>query len=212
VESDAQLLQAWGAGDEPSGRVLVGRYLSRLYVFFRNKCPVDCEELVQRTFLACLEKLPELRASASFRSFLFGIARIELLRSYRARAVDQGRVDFSEHSVFEIDPTPSAILAKKEEQALLLDALRRIPADFQILLELHYWEKLTTAEVANVLGVPQGTIKTRLRRARELLSDSIESLAGDRKELHRSTIDGFEHWVEDVRALIANSKPASGRN
>ena len=72
-------------------------------------------------------------------------------------------------SCFVAISTASAEAAQHEEQRLLLEALRRIPLDLQIAIELHYWEGMSGPDLAQVLDIPEGTVRSRLRRAREPL-------------------------------------------
>jgi RNA polymerase sigma-70 factor (ECF subfamily) len=59
------------------------------------------------------------------------------------------------------------------------EALRRLPVELQVVVELHYWEEQSTAEMAEVLEVPQGTVKSRLRRAREQLEVDLGAAAAE---------------------------------
>ena len=203
IDSDADLLAAWSAGDRAAGGALFERHFESLYRFFRSKAPEHSEELVQRTFKACLEKRETLGELASFHAFLYGVARFELLRLFRRKHKAARETDLGRLSICDLDPSPSRIAADKQEHRLLLEALRRIPIDFQIVLELHYWEELSTAEVADALGIPQGTVKTRIRRARTLVAEAIATLTSD-PVLLESTTSGFEGWVVDVRALFSD--------
>src|SRR5690606_41421925 len=79
-------------------------------------------------------------------------------------------------------PTPISLLSRKREVRLLLEALRRIPIELQITLELFYWEQMSAGEIADAFKLPEGTIRTRLRRARQLLEQEIESVASSPAE------------------------------
>ncbi len=94
----------------------------------------------------------------------------------------------------------------REEQKLLLSALRALPLDLQITVELHYWEHLTTAEVGQVLEVPPGTVKWRLSRARELLKAKIQELASSRA-LSESTVGNLEHWARSLQEVLDRDAP-----
>jgi RNA polymerase sigma factor (sigma-70 family) len=201
VTLDSELLERWNAGDADAGEELFERHFDAIYRFFHTKSPQHCEDLVQRTFAACIAKRTRLRDATSFKAFLYGIARIELLQSFRLRAREDREINLGEDSVFDLDPSPSRIAASKQEQQLLLDALRRIPVDLQIVIELHYWENMSTAEIAQVVEVPQGTVKSRLRRAREAIVEALQTTANDKKLLE-STLVGFEGWVDDIKALL----------
>ena len=84
-------------------------------------------------------------------------------------------------------------------EELLLAGLRRIPVDCQVALELLYWEKMTTVEMAAALGIPEGTVKSRLRRGRALLREAIEARASS-PDLATSTLGGIETWARALRA------------
>ena len=86
----------------------------------------------------------------------------------------------------------------RREQILLLRALRRLPIDDQIALELFYWEGLSSREIGDVLERPDATVRTQLRRARLRLESLIETLSPD-ASLATSTTDGFDLWVDRVR-------------
>ena len=201
-KDDATLLREWRDGDKKSGQELFSRYYNLVARFFSNKVMADHTDLVQGTFIACLEKVDQLRDAASFRSFLFGVARFELLHYYRRKSKRETELDSAQLSVCDLDPSPSRIIAGHQEQRLLLEALRNIPIDLQIVLELSYWEKLTSAEIASVLGIPEGTVKSRVRRAREKLDAKLAELA-DSPVLLRSTVANLEGWAAQLRDVVA---------
>ena len=171
--SDEALLRAWAGGDEAAGATLYRRHFDALYRFFRTKAPDAYEDLIQTTMLECMRSKDRFRGDAPFRGFLFGVARNTLLHHFRSRFRDRLDFDASRSSVADLDPRPSTIAARNAEQTRLLEAMRRIPVDLQIVIELHYWEELSTRELSDALEVPQGTVKSRLRRAREALREAL---------------------------------------
>lgn len=195
---DASLLLAWRDGDKRAGKELFARYYDLVARFFSNKVSSDKADLVQGTFMACLEKVDQLRNAASFRSFLFSIARFELLHHYRRKHRREVAFDSDDVSICDLDPSPSAVMAKHQEQRLLLEGLRRIPVDLQIVLELSYWEKMSTTEIASVLDIAPGTVKSRVRRAREKLDAALSELA-DSPALLESTVANLEDWAAGLR-------------
>jgi RNA polymerase sigma-70 factor (ECF subfamily) len=92
------------------------------------------------------------------------------------------------------------VIAAREEQRLLLRALRKIPVDDLVAVELHYWRGLTGRELAAVWGVPEGTARTRLRRARLVLEAKIEALAASPSEC-TSTLSGLDGWLASLAGL-----------
>ncbi len=173
MATNAELLAAWQAGDREAGRQLFALYAPTIVRFFRNKVDGDIDDLVQRTFLACVESRTNVREGASFRAYLLRIARNELFDYYLAQRRVADRMDPMLSSVIDLGASPSGIAAVAERDHALCGALRRLPLELQTALELHYWEDLTTAEIADVLGIPQGTVKTRLLRARARLRDEM---------------------------------------
>ena len=88
---------------------------------------------------------------------------------------------------------------------MLLEALRRIPLDHQVVLELYYWEKLTAAEVGNVVGVPEGTARTRIRRAKQLLEQEMGKLSESKDQLH-TTIANLDNWAASLREQLGKDQ------
>jgi RNA polymerase sigma factor (sigma-70 family) len=173
VQPDLELLDRWRGGDAGAGQELFAKYFDSVYRFFDTKSDGDIDELVQRTFLACVRAREQFRGDASFRTFLFTIARHELYRHYRERRRDGERLDPLETSVAELVTTPRSRLARDEAHRQLLDAMCRLPIETQTLLELHYWEELDIAALADIFAAPAATIRTRLHRGRRALRELL---------------------------------------
>lgn len=199
--SDSDLLDDWRAGNSAAGNELIGRHFSAVYRFFRRRTdgPDTAQDLSQSTFVACLEANSRLRDGHRFRAYLLGIARNVLLRHWRAAGEARQR-----HRRL-VDPpsgtSPSRVVAMREEQRLLLRALRALPLELQLTVELHYWEQLTTHEVAEILEVKPGTIKWRLSRAREQLRQHISESAAS-ATLVESTVRNLDGWARSLSALL----------
>ena len=132
----------------------------------------EVEELTQRTFLRLLEVKDRYASNGTFRAFTLGVARMVLLEFYRSRARD-ARVDFGVSTIARLSTTPSVKIARKDERALVVAAMQQLSVDHQIVLELHYWEGLSVAEVAQATEVSPGTVKSRLHRARAALEAAL---------------------------------------
>ena len=201
VPSDVELLEAWRAGDRDAGSQLFERHFESTRRFFRSKVSDGVEDLVQRTFLACLEGKTPLRDSSKFRVYLFAIAKHELYRYLRSLARDRQVDDLGMSAVEDLGPSPSHIVAHRKEHEVLLQALRRIPLDFQIVLELHYWEEMTSRELAEVLDIPVGTVKSRIRRAKEALEATLRRLSLS-PQLLESTTANIDDWARSLREVV----------
>ncbi len=197
--SDPELLERWRAGDQAAGSQLFDRHFKALYRFFRSKVDCSCDDLVQDTLLACVRSRDRLDTDVSFRAYMFGTARRRLMKHYATKG--GARVDFTQASVADLSPGAGSILAKRQEDQLIIRALRTLPIDYQIALELHEWEGLTGPEIATVLAVPEGTVRSRIRRARIQLRQTLEELAAS-PALVESTMTRLEQWADAVRELV----------
>jgi len=179
--SDAALLDAWRDGDAAAGNELLRRHFQSLYHFFFNKVE-DVDDLVQITMMAAVERHDQIRDRASFRAYLLTIARRQLVEHWRRRGRIERLEDLRGLSVTKLGITPSRLAETRQEERLLLQALRDVSVDHQTVLELYYWQELSVAELAQVLEVAPGTIKSRLARARAALAerlDKVEDAADD---------------------------------
>ena len=197
---DAELLQAWAAGDADAGRVLFGRYYPVMLRFFTNKVGSEIPELVQQTFARCVESHARFEGRSSFRVFLLGIARNVFLKHVQARYKRQ-RIDFGVTSLQDCAPSPTTEYARRRQERQLLLALQRIPIEQQILLELYFWEKMPARELGELYGIPEGTVRSRLAAARVQLAAEFErgevAVGPDAAES-----SDFESWAAGVRHQI----------
>jgi RNA polymerase sigma-70 factor (ECF subfamily) len=201
LATDAELLRAWRAGDRLAGEELFERHFEAIARFFRNKVDDGIDDLIQRTFLACVESRDRFRGDSSFRTFLFGVAHNVLGKHFRRKRRHGDRIDFGVTSVHDLSPSPSVIVAKHREERLLLEGLRRIPLEHQVVLELYYWERMSAPEVAQVLGVPEGTARTRIRRAKQLLEEQMLGQAASEDLLH-TTLANLDDWAAKLREVL----------
>lgn len=196
---EAALVEAWRGGDAGAGEQLVGAHLESVHRFFSNKVRGAADDLVQKTFLACAESLPSYEGRASFRAYLFGIARHMLYRHYRESDREFDPLTRSAGAALVDEASPADRVATREEQKLLLRGLRELPLELQTLVELAYWEGLSDRELADVVEVAPGTIKSRLRKARQLLEEELTRLAPS-PELLAETQQSLRQWAAGIRA------------
>src|SRR5574337_196088 len=109
--TDGELLDQWRSGDATAGQSLFSRYFDSVYRFFVTKCPNEADELVQATFFACLRAKDSFRGEATFRTYLFTIARHELHRVLREHRRDE-RLDFDVSSILELVSTPATKIGR----------------------------------------------------------------------------------------------------
>jgi RNA polymerase sigma-70 factor (ECF subfamily) len=198
ARSDGELLEQWRAGDSDSGEALFERYYDMVERFFLNKVSHGVKDLVQETFTRCVEGRERIKDNEQFRLYVFGIAYHVLTAHIRGRYRDGAAVDIAEVPMQDLAPGPGTLVARRREHRLLLEALRNIPAEDQVILELYYWEDLTTDEIAVALGIPIGTARGRLQRARTKLEAAAHRLAESPQEL-TSTVARLEDWAKECR-------------
>jgi RNA polymerase sigma-70 factor (ECF subfamily) len=199
--ADHELLAAWRAGDQLAGAELLQRHGATLYRFFANKVPSGVEDLAQRVFLGCVEARDRIDETRSFRAYLLGIARNVLYQHFRTVRTELRAGALQLACAEDIVGSPSRVVAFRHERRLLLDSLRRIPLEQQLVLELHYWEGLSVAEIAEVVGVGSSGVKSRLSRARAALRERIAG--GDAPaEIRDSTLSELQRWVRSVRDAL----------
>ncbi|MGB1012831.1 MAG: RNA polymerase sigma factor [Nannocystaceae bacterium] len=199
-QDDVTLLKAWRGGDQRAGSALLRRYFDSLYRFFSAKVGDEVDDLIQRTFLALVRNRDAIREEASFRAYLFAVARREFYHYLRKRRRRREPLDFGTVSLADLGTSPSGVVARRKEQAVLLQALQRIPIDLQLALELYYWEELTTAELAATFEIPHGTAKSTLRRAREQLRRALEKDVRASPDLARS-LEDLDAWARSLRNI-----------
>ncbi len=197
MQDDFELLEQWRGGNTTAGSQLLQRYFDNLYRFFSSKVDDEVEDLIQGTLLSCVRYQKSLEGVESFRAYLFTVARNELYRHLRKRA-KRDVVDFGDTSVIALGVSPTSAVAQRQQQARLVAGLRTLPVELQLVLELHYWEGLSTAELAGVIEAPQGTVKSRLRRARALLAEAMQAAEGSVIDQLTSR-DVLNSWVQALR-------------
>ena len=177
--SDQDAARAWCDGDDEAGEFLIRQHYDGVVRFFETKMRGDAGDLVQATFLRAAEGRYRLRSAASFRSFLYGIARNVLFETIRERhrRDKHFKFDAAVTSAIDLNGGPSTLARVRQEQQTVLAAVQSLPMELQVVLELTYWQELRGPELAEVLEVPVGTVKSRLHRARKLLKEQLERVA-----------------------------------
>ncbi|MCH9682326.1 MAG: RNA polymerase sigma factor [Deltaproteobacteria bacterium] len=203
ADTDADLFERWAAGDAAAGEALTRRYFIIVRAYFLTKVPFDYEDLVQDTFSRLLVRREHFQGRSSFRVYLFGIAHMVLLEHFRARRRNE-RIDPMASSAADLGGArASSIIAEREHQRLLFDALRGLVLHEQELLELYYWQGLTAGEIAALHEAPEPTIRSRIRAALKRLGTGYRELRGQVHERELND-DDFEGWMKEVQAGLGN--------
>lgn len=204
ASTDMELLLGWRDGDAKAGNALFDRYFDALFRFFRNKVQDGAEDLVQQTFLALVQSRDRFRGDSSFRTYLFTAARSKLY-NYLDRRGRDAVLDYGVTSCEDLGISPSAMVGRDEQHKLLLLALRQLPIEMQIALELYYFERMRGPELAEVLEIPEGTVRSRLRRGVDLLRERLLELQRS-PELVESTMSNLDDWAAGLKE-VREGKP-----
>ena len=134
----------------------------RLYRVARTMLPQesDCEDAVQEALLRAWDRRETLRQEAYFDTWLIRILINQCKTFYRRRPPEPAELT---------EDIPQVT----SEETPLLEALMGLPRKQRVTLELHYIEGYSVAETARILRLPEGTVKWRLKRGRELLKQSL---------------------------------------
>jgi RNA polymerase sigma-70 factor (ECF subfamily) len=180
-DDDRQLIAACLGGRRDAFGELVTRYQARLYnaAIRLVDNPEDAADVVQDAFLNAYQSLHTFKGDAEFFTWLYRIAfnaAISLKRKKRA-AVSLDAVG-PEGGIDPDDPSeyikPGAALQRSEEETQLQDAMIRLSHEHREVLILKDIEGMKYEDIAEILGVPIGTIRSRLHRARLELRDLLE--------------------------------------
>lgn len=182
---DEIALSRFLAGDVLGFEQIVRHYSTMVFsLAARLVGPADAEDVVQETFLRAYHGLGKFRGESSLKTWIYAIA----LNRSRARMGTLGRLRamFVPGRTLEGDPfaslddaadpasSPEENAVLRERRGRLRAAIRELPEEFRAAVLLRDLEGLSYDEVADVLGVPIGTVRSRLARGRALLKDSLK--------------------------------------
>ncbi|TRZ39565.1 sigma-70 family RNA polymerase sigma factor [Niallia circulans] len=146
--------------------------LHLVYTYVKNR--TTAEDLTQEIFLKCYEKLNQLNQQATLKTWVYRIASNhckDYLRSwhYRKITLSDKILDYLPSKSKQVE---EEIIANSEGN-ILTNAVMNLPLKYREVVFLHYYEELSLAEISKITKVNINTIKTRLKRAKELLKDKM---------------------------------------
>jgi RNA polymerase sigma-70 factor (ECF subfamily) len=188
-DSDAMLVERTVAGDQRAFELLVIKYERRIQrLIGRMVRDVDLvEDIAQETFIRAYRALGQFRGDAQFYTWLYRIAvntaKKFLMDLKRNPTVSENffkSVDDDETSPLENEltspETPEAVLASKEIAQMVNSAMDALPEELRQAITLREIEGLTYEEIADAMSCPIGTVRSRIFRAREAISQKIRPM------------------------------------
>lgn len=181
--SDGEIVRRILAGEEDLFESLVRRYQTRVQSHVARMVGNrdDALDLSQEIFVKVFQALDRYNPEFKFSTWLFriaGNAAIDHLRKRRPRTVplevqdpESGRLSSPEYRTSDLDPY--ALLRNTERGDAIASAIESLPAEFRELIALRHFTGLSYEEIAEVKGMPLGTVKNKLFRARAVLKDRL---------------------------------------
>jgi RNA polymerase sigma factor (sigma-70 family) len=153
---------------------LVQRWHPRLlrYAQFHVGSPETAADLAQETWIAIVRGIGRLADPSAFPAWAYRIVTNKCRDLLRRRRIERGI--FAESAREAIDRAPSRADAGSTEAEAIENALASLDSDDRTMMRLYYFEELTVSQVADIFGIPAGTVKSRLHRCRETLRKQLE--------------------------------------
>lgn len=176
---ERQLIARAQQGDSAAFEALVNTHAQYVYNLalrvVRN--PAEAEDLAQEAFLRAWKSLPTFRQEAQFSTWLYRIVtnlcfnRLpRLKKELQALPLEEGAVDLPDHR-----QNVETGLLSREMKTHLHRAIDNLPEGYRLLITLRHLQNMSYTDIAQVTGMPLGTVKTGIFRARNLLREVIQT-------------------------------------
>jgi RNA polymerase sigma-70 factor, ECF subfamily len=180
MDSDIALIEAYRErGDQKAFTELVHRYRDRVFhlavSIIGTGFTAEAEEVTQEVFIRVYHGLTTFRGESQFSSWIYRIAfnlAVNLKKHMRYQVPHLKEEVLVSRASSEVDPL-SRLESIQCDQGLMA-AIDELPEVYQSALRLHYWMEASIAEIADLLGMPENTVKSYLHRARRLLRSMLE--------------------------------------
>lgn len=190
IDDDSELVRLAQGGDDRAFQALVVKYQRRIarHVARYVKASGDVEDVVQEAFIRAYRGLASFRGDSAFYSWLYRIATNAALSHLKRKSQDVALGDENmEESAEAFEPgvsdgeSPERSLIAKQIAEVVQKALAKLKPDLAEPLMLYEVEGKPYAEIAGMLGVPIGTVRTRIFRAREFIAKRLEPALGPQR-------------------------------
>jgi RNA polymerase sigma-70 factor (ECF subfamily) len=169
--ADADLVRRMAAGDEAALTLFYGRYAVQVLGFLCTMASdgADAEEVLQDTFVAAWKGASSFRGEAQVRTWLLGIARNRIRDRRRRRGLGADTLT-SFDDVRDPADSPEDVALGRVSAAELAGLIGKLSLHQKTILSLAFVQELSYQEMADVLGIPIGTVKSRLNNAKHALA------------------------------------------
>jgi len=183
VDPDHDLVERWQSGDESAFQDLIRRHERRVFrlLYRMMGSKEEAEDVAQEAFLSLHRHGHRFRREARFSTFVYRVAANAALNRRRTLGRNRNRVSelkVSQEAGFDLPPAPrdpedAAVGSEVRER--VQEALLELPEDLRVAVLLYDIEGQSYQDVARVLEIPEGTVKSRIHRARSALRDQLRS-------------------------------------
>lgn len=175
---ERRLLQKAQEGDRKAFEALVALHSRRVYNLALGYTGRhhDAEEIAQTVFVKVWKALPQFRGASAFSTWLYRLTLNACTDHYRRERKRRGDLSLDDPDLSPIRdaaPSPEEIVIQREEEAILRKALAELPEQHRVILILREMDGLDYQEIAQVLEIQVGTVKSRLARARRALREKL---------------------------------------
>jgi RNA polymerase sigma factor (sigma-70 family) len=168
------------SGDRAAYSQLMDTYFDKVYsrMLKMTGQPGDAEDLTMEAFNKAFSKLDQYTPDFAFSTWLYRIAKNNCIDHLRRNKKDtdsmvvnqyEAEVGIAAHELANQLPSPEQLLINQQETRLLREIVDTLHPKYKDIIKLHYFNELSCEEIAKQLELPEGTVKVRLFRARELL-------------------------------------------
>lgn len=180
-ESDERLLERLARGETQALKLLFARHSARVFRFIQRNLRNEAvaEELTNEVFLDIWRQAKSFQRQSSPTTWMLAIARNKAISSQRRRR-EEALPDHADDSLADDGIGPEDTVLVDNKALVLRRCLATLSADHREIIDLVYFQELGVAEVAAVVGIPEGTVKTRLFNARKKLSEAARLAGLDR--------------------------------
>jgi RNA polymerase sigma-70 factor (ECF subfamily) len=181
TSSDEVLIARIANGDRLAMQVLFARHHVRVYRFVlrlvRNEA--TAEDLISEVFLDVWRQAAKFEGRSAVSTWMLSIARFKALSALR-RKPEQELDDETAAAIEDHSDDPEVTLAKKDKGAVLRECLTALSAEHREIVDLVYYHEKSVEEAAQIVGIPEATVKTRMFYARKKLSELLKERGIDR--------------------------------
>jgi RNA polymerase sigma-70 factor (ECF subfamily) len=179
--SDEVLIGRIANGDRLAMQVLYARHHVRVFRFVVRlvRDETTAEDLISEVFLDVWRQAGRFEGRSAVSTWMLAIARFKALSALRRRP-DQELDEETAGAIEDLSDDPAAALEKKDKSVMLRKCLTGLSAEHREIIDLVYYHEKSVEEAAEIVGIPENTVKTRMFYARKRLAELVKAAGIDR--------------------------------